>query len=744
MNPPSTSSSFDAANLANLPIDLLQPILSSPTISRQDVKAIRLACRPLAHKAASVLFYRIRISSLTADRDAFFNIAGSAHLSHHVRILVWEELNGDHERFHRRPWLSHSFPPWDEWPLMDDILAQMRSLFWLKSESPEYDKQAALSAFLPRFQSAVDSMPNLHTLVSKPMHPERQLQGISSNYPLIPRIIKRLIHHDEDNCIFNEGFTTILIPTLRHLATQPSARVTRLLFADEGVRTATSLTRLTHADVAAFSKLEHLDLCISGSQPGVEDLNGLIACLRHAANLSHLHICQESAYRIDEDVPLSLLRLIPTLPSLTEVHLDDVRLKDMLPEPAFVDFMWRHASTLRKVYVTTSTVTKGMLFRLASMSSLQLDRFVIIPNEDMEEEDPWPTSEQAILSFLNQRLGPDEPTPQPSGHPSDPVRTHLGVFDVQGWTTAAILDTRQKGWSQRGYEDWEVMALDEEAGEWRDEDGLAHELGPFRVYNPSIGLWVDREGIWYSPRTDEEMIEPERRHYESEDNSWIVKGQRTWDWELGLWSDSGAGTRGKFHKFAVDRHGIDKTAVGLDHDMTSEDDHDMQPFYTEEDDNYILRKTAGPRWDWGRDDENNIWYWEVLGNNGFGYPTEMWRFVHRDGEQAYGNDPLEFWSDWEGSEAGDVAEATPYGWHFLSFVEEWPRAGPGSGRPAKEEIGHLYREPVLYQEADDPMEDEDLKSRHPVPAEFGADDFPYVEYGGDYSESEDALPEDTD
>ncbi|KAF6804140.1 hypothetical protein CSOJ01_10404 [Colletotrichum sojae] len=34
----------------------------------------------------------------------------------------------------------------------------------------------------------------------------------------------------------------------------------------------------------------------------------------------------------------------------------------------------------------------------------------------------------------------------------------------------------------------------------------------------------------------------------------------------------------------------------------------------------------------------------------------VWHFRHRNGEEAYGDDPLEYWSDWEGSEAGDIRE----------------------------------------------------------------------------------------
>ncbi|KAL3295544.1 hypothetical protein RB213_011087 [Colletotrichum asianum] len=39
---------------------------------------------------------------------------------------------------------------------------------------------------------------------------------------------------------------------------------------------------------------------------------------------------------------------------------------------------------------------------------------------------------------------------------------------------------------------------------------------------------------------------------------------------------------------------------------------------------------------------------------GGGEGPAMWHFKKRNGEEAWGEDPLEFWPDWEGSEAGDV------------------------------------------------------------------------------------------
>ncbi|KAF0319979.1 hypothetical protein GQ607_012747, partial [Colletotrichum asianum] len=41
---------------------------------------------------------------------------------------------------------------------------------------------------------------------------------------------------------------------------------------------------------------------------------------------------------------------------------------------------------------------------------------------------------------------------------------------------------------------------------------------------------------------------------------------------------------------------------------------------------------------------------------GGGEGPAMWHFKERNGEEAWGEDPLEFWPDWEGSEAGDVRE----------------------------------------------------------------------------------------
>ncbi|KAH7253394.1 hypothetical protein B0J15DRAFT_495733 [Fusarium solani] len=712
------SSGWKFAHLPNLPIEVLQPLLSF--LPKQDVKSVRLASRLLADKATPILFNSIRISTLKADRDAFFKIADSPHLVRHVCTVVWEELNGDHTRFEAQYWdRSGGYSPFssDQLPVLAGIVAQMRDLFWVTTKGEPDDFQEAFAAFLPQFITALDRMPNLHTLVSKPMHDERQVQAVSSGYPITARVIKRLIHHDQERCTFNTGFLAALVPALVHMARQPGNRVTRLLFADETTTKETALRFLPSDVPFAFSKLEYLDFCISGTAPSESQMKGFRACLEGATNVSYLHLCREAAYQEDERSP-RLLQMIPKLPRLTEVHLDDIMLGEqesdfVWPEElldddnsALVKFVRLHANTLRKLRITSSKVTRRMLLSLHKLNSLQLERFIIVPGQDMEEDNPWPTSERTILGFVNKRANGKQLEPDFGPDDQDPVCTHDAVWCFDEWPTAAVFDTRQRGWRTRGYEPLEVMDLDDEADERRDEDGFTHELGPCRVHDHASGLWVDRDGVWYDPRTDEEILQPERRSYESEreneHNPWAVKNERVWDWELGLWRDLGTASTGPLHRFAVDRNDTCEVLperIIDDEAFSDEDDEDvdMRPFYAREDDDHVMRQLRSSRWGWGRDEKGRIWYWEVLGNKGHGFLTEKWHFRHRNGEEAYGEDPLEFWSDWQGSEAGDVAEATPFGWRFEAFVDGWSRDTSSSDLPPKEETGQLYGEPVLWE-----------------------------------------------
>lgn len=95
--------------------------------------------------------------------------------------------------------------------------------------------------------------------------------------------------------------------------------------------------------------------------------------------------------------------------------------------------------------------------------------------------------------------------------------------------------------------------------------------------------------------------------------------------------------------------------------------------YDREQASHVKRLHEAPQWMWGRanDGKCEVHYWKVKPEDGQrGIPTRIWRFQHRNGEMAFGDDPLEFWEDWEGSMAGDIAEATPYGPAFQDYLSK--------------------------------------------------------------------------
>ncbi|EXA48685.1 hypothetical protein FOVG_05360 [Fusarium oxysporum f. sp. pisi HDV247] len=175
-----------------------------------------------------------------------------------------------------------------------------------------------------------------------------------------------------------------------------------------------------------------------------------------------------------------------------------------------------------------------------------------------------------------------------------------------------------------------------------------------------MGLWADLNKNFYDPVTDEEVDDPFEKREPPNDDSWTAQGQRTWDSEMGLRRDGD----GKLKKFATERELPERPEVP-DEDEDSDFNIDMQPFYDREEDEYLLRIENSPRWDWGRDAQGDLWYWQVSGTAG--HATETWRFENK-GEYAYGNEPLDFWDDWY-DDRGDEAEATPYGWNLVAFSE---------------------------------------------------------------------------
>ncbi|KAK0620731.1 hypothetical protein B0T14DRAFT_567463 [Immersiella caudata] len=84
---------------------------------------------------------------------------------------------------------------------------------------------------------------------------------------------------------------------------------------------------------------------------------------------------------------------------------------------------------------------------------------------------------------------------------------------------------------------------------------------------------------------------------------------------------------------------------------------------TESEGSVEYRRRTGPWWAWGRyfhlDDNGQVFAWQVPEESSDEHKTETWRFTSRDSEVAFGDDPLEYFEDWD-PEAGDHEEPMPY------------------------------------------------------------------------------------
>ncbi|KAF4997014.1 hypothetical protein FGRMN_4154 [Fusarium graminum] len=710
--------------LVSLPREILCEI-TSLDLSGQDLKSLRLTCHELGTVATPVLFYSIRISSLHRDRSNFFNIA--KNFPHLVRVIVWEELNG---------YLSQlDDPPLNQLDadlaFFRDYISETRALF----ADTSLDIQCGCRVgFVNNFRDAVYRMPNLHTFASQPMSPRRELTLPGLGYTVTVEMINHLIKNEKRTALNNLGFLGYIIPTLIALAKlrsesqimHPLPTITRLYYADEGFTPFTGLTQLEESDAIAFSTLCHLDLCMASVRCKGADLKGFKACLGQARNLTSLKLCQETCLEKlhcsawDDTVPSfshhNLLSLVPRFQSLTELHLVDIDLNRVDQTPAIVKLIGRHAQTLKRVYLISMHIEKSLIFQLAKNRELRLERFVVTSREDIddsedydmdydEDSDGWISvvkgkniSEEVALDFINRK---SDSYDNQSLLPYDPkdshteLHTHDAIFDIHTQQTAAICETRDNRWIERGYNPSDVQRLDFEMGDRRDEHGIAYDIGARRIKGPVTSLWIDSNGVFYNPVTDEEVEDPEARSYEPENDSWATQWQCTWDSDLGLWRNV---ENGNLRKFAIDRDASE--IPQCQHEI---DDIVGLAFGEDLNDTHAIR---------AQDEDEFFWFWQVSGTGG--HATEVWHFEHK-GEHAYGHEPLDFWHDWyENGSDSSRAEATPYGWNLFYFVTEAIDAGSAIPSGTCDSLS-------MYEPERDPMEEpfgRGTQSVLPFPADF--------------------------
>lgn len=94
----------------------------------------------------------------------------------------------------------------------------------------------------------------------------------------------------------------------------------------------------------------------------------------------------------------------------------------------------------------------------------------------------------------------------------------------------------------------------------------------------------------------------------------------------------------------------------------------------------IMRQWCGdsPKWAWGRfyneKKYGRVYVFQVPSTDPKGSPTVLWKFTSRDGEVGYGDDPFEWFHEWDLG-AGDSVEPTPYCrdlWTFAMLHKRGP------------------------------------------------------------------------
>ncbi|KAK7432087.1 hypothetical protein QQZ08_001377 [Neonectria magnoliae] len=408
--------------LSSLPQHLLRNIIQDDLISHDDVLALHLACVALNHAASAVLFHRIRISPLRRDRDNFLAICRSPHLAQHVREVEWQELswfpgyfrylytNNDFyrvpqtepERADRGLYNRYVIDDREDAIQLCDILDRTAAdLFWLRVAPFDQDGTdlvaqhlEVVTQFQDEFRSALDRLPHLHTLISRPMSSDRNLDW--GEYPINVKLLQS--HHSfrpTKNCQGpdqrNGGLFHFLLPAIEG----PALSITRLLWEDEFPGASYS----RQPSPAAFQRLEALSVSLVHTY-GLE-YDHLAENLNAATNVRHLDLGLQGMKdeRDNDPIQLTLLRFsmeekCSAWSRLLSLSLDSMPLAGEL----LFSVVESNAESLRHLYLRNCSVSLYSLKKLAGIPNLLLRSLRV--DQDKESR-KCTVDENALLRFVN-------------------------------------------------------------------------------------------------------------------------------------------------------------------------------------------------------------------------------------------------------------------------------------------------------------------------------------------------------
>ena len=281
------ASKAQSVKLDGLPTEILDLVFFY--LSPADNKKLRLSSQILGDVAARYLFARVRVSLLKSDIEALRCISKHPQFSQIPKQLIWYEWNvlylSDRTTAHN---LSLATGALITEPSMiktvNSHAHSLRSLsgcFWLdwvprNATNGHQVFREMTKAILPFIQTALDAMPNIRSIISRPGPPDR-LVG-ARGYQFTAGVVQNC-----DNTVGNLG----LLILLEYLA-RSNHEIGSLYWADLAAVEPTCFYLQDHHK-NAFTSLKRLDLCLVVSH-GSDEVQRLALCLYAATNLEQLKI----------------------------------------------------------------------------------------------------------------------------------------------------------------------------------------------------------------------------------------------------------------------------------------------------------------------------------------------------------------------------------------------------------------------------------------------------------------------
>lgn len=415
--PPPTPSRTCFASLSE---DILHLISKNECLDPDDLAALRLTGKTFNSVATPLLFHRIIISQLHHDRHTFLQICNTPHLSQHVREIEWQELSWcpryfghAYESVTTGPGLQY-IPTDDSAEISENLDAWAAELFWLPQLSyetrteplsdgendAEDPRQEIIEHFRHDFHSALENLSHLHTVVSRPMSPNRVLN--QDVYPISVKLFQTQypVYPAKDTTKpprSNDGHFLFILPAMECSALP----ATRLLWQDEGFL-GPSYCRTV--PLAALKNLTALSLTLV--DVGREEYPELVTALNTATNIRDLSLEIDSGWSVDLPAGKKYSSLYLTM---MRFHLAEnrtswsqLRSLSLISVPGARRILFQvvenNADTLRHLYFSSCFLRLSDIQKLTTTQNLKLKSIRI--DEGIESRDKV-VIEDDLLCFMN-------------------------------------------------------------------------------------------------------------------------------------------------------------------------------------------------------------------------------------------------------------------------------------------------------------------------------------------------------